>query len=1227
MALHACLLRKTYSALLLLITIAGLSFTPPAARADTLDDVLDVMITYKVVDPAVGDAREMLRCLVNNNGDATACFNLPTEAEKQAGKAAGKFMPDDPKIRAIIDLVLAAKDKKWFTVLELAGLDITLPLLCDFGTSATGPIGKWVCAGPFRELVNGSIKPVAKEVFSVLASSDSAISKVFQLVTLVGNVDLACKLIPIDFPGKDESCSLLGQIIAEIGGLFVDAGKYGAKLVVATADEVENLVFGDDSHMPYDRYYGLYWLPWLQNSVNLCVTNGCSGVGSLNARIWDACVDYFDAHNQYRSTAKKTCDDMRDKRYAKAYPLLAEALVIGARSYARELRAGAKAWAITEYGKGNQNAIRNHFLTLCETELEQGYPMPTNNPSMCDGYTKIAGLLPKEVVQGLYKSCMADVAAQQVKPTVWHNACKTAEPHFISLLQTEQQALEVNLTKLVALGCHPPSGWTASQGLQFQCQTYAGYDECHTVMVAGANSICKVDRSKADIARAKEIHNFLGAKRCSLNGTEILCHRPWKHSQCKQLVNGTPGIQVSKSALTCAEESVDYFKIAFANQALLEELNKPRLRGEPTPSCSWIEDKAKIKCLRIDKLKTLTAAKPEFNRPLCNSDPNYDGSDFSCFLQPYDLNSSPQPQSASATSSIPAQASVPGAVLPPGSRQAAPVAPQANPLSRTAAPATRAMNAEAPPNPCGIDVMYYVPDEPVVLAATTAARSLDQVAIRCNFRAVSGRIEWPTCDAEAKTAMQILQLAKESGSRYSGLLSVDGQNVGVATSPINGGDFSSEHVWSYDKAGDHAVSCQIENGLKYAAKGGLDHLVRAISHNVDVAAENREFVPLDINSMKSIAVKRVQASISPLPEGATALLRVAGSPDFDSRKEYSAVTMESGAVAESDDWNDGSAQSGTRNKSSIVSGGETILPPQEPPPAGGSTADGVDIWLTGLTVYKLDPQGEPLDSQSFQGGDNLLLHCKIHAFGPQPNKPVRFRFTVDGQVIRDVLANVPAEGKHTTVNMDWVPPTAGKYAAACEVNFDLKIPESNVTNNIREWDITVSAIPRAGAGATVAATMSPSSSISVSRPKAMEQAGLQSTTPVSELLPDLSIVTAKAKLVCKDHAFGVVATGTVQNDSTVAFTPPAINPLVYTNLKVGNKSLSGRTILPAFKPGETRQIDVDMTVGEHLTKDDIGDGYYSGQFTVNLNGTVVERIPILNNDQHYSGQVSLIECP
>ncbi|MCC7114196.1 MAG: hypothetical protein IT520_07425, partial [Burkholderiales bacterium] len=239
------------------------------ARADTFDSILAILVTAGVVDPAVKDARPLIECLVKHDGNPVPCVDVQAKLAQaaQAGKdAAGEqakaqakaFVPEDPAIQAAVAIIGAANRRDWLDVLELTGTDLLFSIACKAGLSVAGPMQGFICNGPFQDVAKLA-KPVVREVLVVFGDPPPDI---WRLITLVANLELACKITP-SFPGKDEACGTLAKALAAIGGLFVDAAKYGGKLVVSGADAVENWLFGDDSHMPYDRYYALYWLPWL----------------------------------------------------------------------------------------------------------------------------------------------------------------------------------------------------------------------------------------------------------------------------------------------------------------------------------------------------------------------------------------------------------------------------------------------------------------------------------------------------------------------------------------------------------------------------------------------------------------------------------------------------------------------------------------------------------------------------------------------------------------------------------------------------------------------------------------------------------------------------------------------------------------------------------------------------------------------------------------------------
>lgn len=539
-----------------------------------------------------------------------------------------------------------------------------------------------------------------------------------------------------------------------------------------------------------------------------------------------------------------------------------------------------------------------------------------------------------------------------------------------------------------------------------------------------------------------------------------------------------------------------------------------------------------------------------------------------------------------------------------------------------------AVIAAEPAGPCGIEVTYYVPEPPIIQSSAGSVSAADQVAIRCDYRAVTAHVEWPVCNAEAQAAMQVLRFAQESGSRYSGILNIDGQNVGVATSPAGGGDFSSEKLWSYGGAGGHEVACQIDNGLKHAAKNGLDYLLQSVRHDV-AAAAGIDSLPLDLNALKRIAVNRLQEQIAPLPEGATALLRVIADSSFDPTNDYSYVELESGAVSENDDWNDASNGYDGRHEASLPGyAGDANLPPQSPPPHGASSTDEAGFWLKSFGLFRMDSQHMPIDSQSYQTGDTLVFQCRIYSSGIPVGAGVRFRFTVNGEVVRDVLAPTPKTGKYTTMETEWFPSSAGTYRAACEVNYDHAIAETDYTDNIRERDIVVSKLPDANAGpAQATALMLPPAAVLKMMPKAMETAGTQASDGTMPLRPDLAVLKSGAELRCNNGVPQLLVTGTVQNISAVTFAPPAINPLVHASLMHNAHLYTGRAILPTMPPGDIRDFTVDVSIGKDLVAAELLGESYMGQFGVNFPQVIKEPEPITNNYRDFEGTFPEKNCP
>lgn len=116
------------------------------------------------------------------------------------------------------------------------------------------------------------------------------------------------------FPGDGAAGAAKDVLCGPLAAVLIEVKKWGeafAKGVVAGSDALENLVFGDDSHMPYERYFALYLQPWHHYSTARAYRG--ENLGPVLDGIYSRCVDYFDSHNQYRSTARKTCRNLHAK--------------------------------------------------------------------------------------------------------------------------------------------------------------------------------------------------------------------------------------------------------------------------------------------------------------------------------------------------------------------------------------------------------------------------------------------------------------------------------------------------------------------------------------------------------------------------------------------------------------------------------------------------------------------------------------------------------------------------------------------------------------------------------------------------------------------------------------------------------------------------------------------------------------------------------------------------
>lgn len=171
--------------------------------------------------------------------------------------------------------------------------------------------------------------------------------------------------------------------------------------------------------------------------------------------------------------------------------------------------------------------------------------------------------------------------------------------------------------------------------------------------------------------------------------------------------------------------------------------------------------------------------------------------------------------------------------------------------------------ATAPPNPCGLEVSYYVPEAPVIRAGDAGVQAGDQVEIECRFRRESRTVEWAQCDAAAKRAMARVAAAQQSNGRYSGIVAIDGNTVGVGSSPTDGAEFTRTQLWSFKEPGAHEVRCQTDNALRFAARGAAKYLDNGVSVDVAARSSARSYRRFDAATAVAVGAAAVPSAAQP----------------------------------------------------------------------------------------------------------------------------------------------------------------------------------------------------------------------------------------------------------------------------------------------------------------------------------------------------------------------------
>ena len=455
--------------------LAALAAVPVQAK-----DLLDHVIA--AVDPTLAPARPLIECLAGG-GEAERCA---LDAAKEQGVGALPIGPADDRVQKAVAVFAAARDGDWPKVLQIGG-----PVVAETVACAILPL-----QGPVKGAACAIIRHVISKKASLLGNVLAALKGPdwWRLFELLGTE--SCALIPNEGAAgvaREVLCGTLAQVLAEVQQW---AKTLGGGLV-AGSDALENLVFGDDSHMPYDRYFALYWQPWYHYGTARAYRG--QEWHTAPGRVYDRCVDYFDAHNQYRSTARKTCGNLRDK-FDRQVQGFAAALPVAVDGYfATVAKPAARIAAISTWGKpasGGPPPGEKLFVMVCETDLRQRVPFPEVSEVPCLLLDERAKQFGKNMFGGMYatmaKACFSDAAARDVQPTVWASACEELRPMYGQAVAGEALWLIATVGKLKDRGCTIDDAVNGKPALRIHCADPAAHSACRSAFHPNADKYCRL---------------------------------------------------------------------------------------------------------------------------------------------------------------------------------------------------------------------------------------------------------------------------------------------------------------------------------------------------------------------------------------------------------------------------------------------------------------------------------------------------------------------------------------------------------------------------------------------------------------------------------------------------------------------------------------------------------------------------------------------------------------
>lgn len=457
----------------------------PAHAKDLLDYVIEA------VDPTLAPARPLIECLAGG-GAAEFCA---TEAAKKQAAGVLPIGPGDDRVQLAVGVFAAAREERWFEVLKIGGEAVTKTISCAM-LPLHGPIKGTACGIIGWAIANNA--GALDKAWQALTGPDW-----WALIDALGTA--ACDLVPGEGAAgyaKDVICGPLAAVLLEMK----QWANTMAKGIVAGADALENLVFGDDSHMPYDRYFALYWQPWYHYSTARHWKG--EGLGPAVSSVYNRCVDYFDSHNQYRSTAKKTCGDLK-KKFDGHVKGFADALPVAVDGYFESVAKPAiRGFARSGFGTATPGSLPGEdlFVLNCVFQMRQRLPFPEPNEAGCELLAEKAkkfadvGIGVGALFQAQAKTCYSHIQQQTLDPTIWQMGCDEMRSRYRQVYTGETLKLMKIIGDLKKEGCLLADPEKVKK-LRLDCQTYAAQAVCLEALAPNAHNFCVPPTLKLSDAR------------------------------------------------------------------------------------------------------------------------------------------------------------------------------------------------------------------------------------------------------------------------------------------------------------------------------------------------------------------------------------------------------------------------------------------------------------------------------------------------------------------------------------------------------------------------------------------------------------------------------------------------------------------------------------------------------------------------------------------------------